>query len=81
MELIAGMKKDARAKKDKHLRRHWHKRGFDRNSPDLPHLVQVTADFLEKNCLQVEGIFRVSGQMIEVGKLKKTLDKGRSISQ
>jgi len=55
------------------------KRGFDRNSEELPVIVVKTCEFLEKYALHVEGLFRVNGPASEIHKWKKKFDDGKDV--
>lgn len=53
------------------------KRGFDRNSHQLPPLIQSTADWIETHALQEEGIFRISGNKQRIDLVKRIFDSGK----
>ena len=52
------------------------KRGFDRNKEEIPLIIKDTCDYIEKNGLKEEGIFRVSGARTEIIALKKQYLEG-----
>jgi len=52
-------------------------RGFDRYSDSLPPIVRDTCEWLEKNALQTEGIFRISGNIQRMKKIKKLYEEGK----
>ncbi|PRP74626.1 hypothetical protein PROFUN_03548 [Planoprotostelium fungivorum] len=54
------------------------KRGFDRNVDVIPPIVNETVEWLYKYALRTEGLFRLSGSVVDVKKLKKKYDKGKS---
>eukprot|EP01117_Protostelium_nocturnum_P009199 TRINITY_DN3294_c0_g2_i1.p1 TRINITY_DN3294_c0_g2~~TRINITY_DN3294_c0_g2_i1.p1 ORF type:complete len:541 (-),score=248.91 TRINITY_DN3294_c0_g2_i1:1364-2986(-) len=56
------------------------KRGFDRNHNEIPPIVEKTVCWIEKNALKTEGIFRVSGNVNQIQKLKKRFDKGKEVN-
>jgi hypothetical protein len=71
-------------KKDKQAKKNWYgmfkkAKGFDRNDPTLPPIVQQPIEFLLQNGLKEEGIFRVPGVQDHIKELKKRYDKGKKI--
>jgi len=62
------------------LNRFWiPKRGFDRNSNEVPVIVDSCCEYLEKNGLKEEGIFRLSASLTEIRSLKKLFDDGNQV--
>lgn len=53
------------------------KGGFDRNSTTPPQIIIDCVAYLEKNCLQLEGIFRIPGNNTDIKGLKEKYEKGK----
>ena len=48
-----------------------------RDDADVPLIVVKCCEAIEKNGIGVTGIYRISGTLVKVNKLKEKLDKGR----
>lgn len=48
-----------------------------RDSVDIPPIVEKCCTAIEKYGLTTQGIYRISGTHLKIGKLKERLDKGR----
>lgn len=51
-----------------------------RGTTDIVPLVQKSIEYIEKNALDVEGIFRLSGSATEIQQLKKAFDDGEDVN-
>lgn len=48
-----------------------------RDDVDVPSIVMKCCEAIEKYGIEVMGIYRISGTVVKVNKLKEKLDKGR----
>lgn len=51
-----------------------------RDDVDVPSIVVKCCEAIEKHGIEAMGIYRISGTVVKVNKLKEKLDKGRIFS-
>ena len=51
-----------------------------RDDVDLPLIIVKCCEAIEKHGIEATGIYRISGTVVKVNKLKEKLDKGRKFS-